>query len=959
MVSIVSSVFPIHIANAETHITGGHLSEGAYWDISGSPYIIEDTVTIRSSESLTIGPGVTIVGAENMQGYLLLDVRGHLYINGEDDNRVKVTGQGSVFSNYGTSSIANTDISISDGVYLSGGLTTISSSTISSSTYGIYAKQSDILVTNSRIYGNTYGVYVKKPNQQVFQVRGNDDLNGRGGIGNALDDGTVLPKIVITGSSIIGNTVAAVYNTDTGVVHATGNWWGDKDGPVSSGINKIFGPVEYSPWLDKDPSEKVVCCSSVLFIPGLEGTRLYRSQSLPLGLGSISNRLWEPLSNADVKGLYLGQDGSSVDKSIYSDEPIDSALGLKGVYGRFIDNLKGLMSAGAIVEWKSFGYDWRKSIAEVVAGPEKRATTTESLIDTVTELAARSKTGKVTIVAHSNGGLVAKYLVKVLDGLGKASLIDNVISVAVPYLGTPQAIMGLLHGSDQSVALGLIVREVVARGLGGNMASAYSLLPSAEYFSNVFGPVVTFASTTVVGVNNGKYPSSISGYSVQKQFILGSGDARVSATSSDTSRPIYGNGYLMNAAETVHNTIDLFNWPQNIATWAIVGWNEVTAAGVKYSEKRKCLKSLIGMTCDPQPAHEKIASKMGDGTVMAGSAQYGASTTLALDLQTISIAENGHFSHSNILESSSTIGLINGIIKSGAGENAGNVGLSTSTLGVVSNSPVFSSGTLPAGVTVGRVPTSDGSRDTYLTVSTHSPVDLHIYDSHGNHTGAIDPPTGTEEVYYAYETNIPGSDYTKSDEGDTYVDLPDDGQKYNVVVSGNGVGEFTLDVERKNGANTLQSIEYSMIPTNPLTIASTTVESGGGISGGGSLGGSGGGAGGNGDGNVVVSPLIIDEDGDGTVDATTTANKPFDPITYLEMYKKTINSIAGSTLRGKLLIVRINILEALIKSGKLKAAKNLASRTDKVMNHVKFKKLNTSDRDNILNMFDVFLKQFE
>ena len=44
----------------------------------------------------------------------------------------------------------------------------------------------------------------------------------------------------------------------------------------------------------------------------------------------------------------------------------------------------------------------------IASNPTQLATTTISLVAEIKRLAADSKTGKVTIVAHSNGGLVAK-----------------------------------------------------------------------------------------------------------------------------------------------------------------------------------------------------------------------------------------------------------------------------------------------------------------------------------------------------------------------------------------------------------------------------------------------------------------------------------------------------------------------------------------------------------------------
>ncbi len=945
----------MRVANAETHIDGAEISNDAVWVLSDSPYIIDSVVTIRNGASLTIEAGVSVIGSESLKDYSTIENKGNLTLMGKPTKKVTISGSGSITNKGGTTTISNADITIGDGLYLYGGTTYIASSTISSSTYGIYSTQADVNIVDSRISGNIYGIYVRGPSAPVYQVKGDDRSFGIGGIGNALD-GLALndvgeisgPKFTISNSSIVANTEAAVYNGDTVPVHAAMNWWGSEDGPDAI---KMRGPVEYTPWLAKDPneqSEKAVCCSSILFLPGFEGSRLYNSRSMPLGLGTSTTRLWEPLSYGDVRSLYLKDDGSTIDPSIYSDDLLDVALYVKGVYYKLIKYLDGVAKEGTIAGWKPFAYDWRQPIGTIVNDRQKRATTTESLLETVTDLAAHSKTGKVTIVAHSNGGLVAKYLVKTLSESGKADIVDKMISVAVPYLGTPQAIPGLLHGSDQSIALGLVLSEYVSRGLGVNMASAYSLLPSDEYFNKVRNPVITFASTTVTGVNNGSYPLHIADITGQSSFIIDTKNGRVSAsttgtTKADTALAIKGNQSLLDAARKLHDILDPFSWPASIVNWAIIGWNKNTTSGVAYSEIVRCPASMVGLSCTPRPSHEKILTKMGDGTVVAPSAMYDADVVAAVDLESASTEAKIGVGHANIMESSTTLALIDAVIREG--------GAATGT----DTTALRGSLAMMNGVTIGEP--RDLAEPTYLVISTHSPVELHVYDSQGNHTGMIPSPLAnvpgaSEDLYTSFEANIPGSDFSSTDDGDSYVYVPDDGQKYRLEVQGTGVGEFTLDVERKSGADTLQTVEYSVVPTNPLTVASTTVQSGG-ANGGGGTGGS------SQNGNAIVAPLSVDEDGDSRVDATVEPNKPFDPKIYLEMYKKTIATIAGTTPRGKTLSKRIDKLQDLIQAGKMKKAHSLAGRVDKKMSHVKWKKLNAGDKDMILDMFDTFIQQFE
>src|SRR6185295_13713878 len=55
------------------------------------------------------------------------------------------------------------------------------------------------------------------------------------------------------------------------------------------------------------------CFSNVLFIPGLEASRLYKPIS-----GGGETQLWEPGGNSDAVQLMLNPDGTSINPDIYA-----------------------------------------------------------------------------------------------------------------------------------------------------------------------------------------------------------------------------------------------------------------------------------------------------------------------------------------------------------------------------------------------------------------------------------------------------------------------------------------------------------------------------------------------------------------------------------------------------------------------------------------------------------------
>ncbi len=933
---------PVSVIFAETHIGPGVFNKDEVWDKTGSPYIIDDSIIVPSGITLTIGPGVKVLTNTVKNTYPMIQIdRGSLIIDGKRDDRVTIDGIYGIGVKDGNANITNADIMNMSLLTFSRSIGNISTTTISNCSYALMVRDGVVKVWGSRLTNNYYGIHVSSFSTPSL-VMGEGESSYIGGEGNAFDNGVSDPILTIDNSVITNGIYKLFTNTSNKTVYAANNWWGSVNGP--QGYGKITGPIILTPWLtsepifDPDPSESPECCSSILFLPGLEGSTLYRSESLPLDLGMTENTLWPPNRNDDVRKLFLDTNGSSTDPTIYSGSPIGSVFGLYGIYGKFMGFLDGLTQNGTVNEWKSFAYDWRKPITEVVSGPEKKATTTEYLIKDIENIAARSKTGRVTLIAHSNGGLVAKYLVKALDEIGESDLIDSVISVAVPYLGTPQTIASMLHGDGQSIGLGVIVKQAVARELGLNMSSAYSLLPSAQYFKEVFTPTITFASSSVQGVNNGSYPLNVQSSFDQLAFINDLNNARIQPNLSNTALPIIGNKILSVAADALHSILDPYLWPVTITRWVILGWNANTKESINYKDQLKCKESPSLPSCKTLLSVSASTTLMGDGTVLAKSAAYRAGEIVSADMKTISSQEKSNISHANILESSTTQATIEDMIKNGKKDE------------------LFK---LPTGMTWGEPDYSKDSSDTELVISTHSPVDLHIYDENGNHTGIIPIPAGLdveEGLYTFYEARIPGSHFRIWDinegESDTFISLPDNGKKYSVVVQGTGVGDFTLEVERQKDGAVLDHVEYNGIPVMPITVATTSVmvmpfES---------LSVS----------DLVSSskPLNIDMDGNGSSDLEATSGVDYltadlDWVEYLEVLKKIVITLAGNTNKVKMITKKIEHLQDSIKKGK---AKQIVDSTEKLaikIGHKEIKDLNEASKQQILDMIDVFIAQWE
>jgi pimeloyl-ACP methyl ester carboxylesterase len=948
---------PVH---APTHIPGGIIDVDTVWDADHSPYLIDGSIDIPLGHTLTIKPGVVIDTELVDTDRPMISVDGGtLDMRGTEEMPIVIAHVWDLDAYQATATLSHVRMSsVEGGLSLYESDADIRYSSFEGARNAIQINGGTTTIASSSLSGFADGLYIQNiPPVLMMAAKGTLSTSAASSVpmpATAFAPDPYSAIVSVSNSSFPSTTSVAIDNSGAKTGHtvaAIGNWWGSAD--QSAFASRLKGPIDYAPWLDHEPDliDRAVaqraCCSSVLFIPGIESSRLYRDQKSAFGIGTTTNTLWEPNRNDDVRALFLDAHGSSTDQSIYSGDPIGSAWGYS-VYASFMKSLDSLVAAGAIAEWKPFGYDWRKPIDQVALGWEKKATTTVSLIDMVADIARRSKTGKVDIVAHSNGGLVARYLIKALADRGESSLVDTIISVAVPYLGTPEAIGGILHGDDESVADGLLLKTSVARDLGVNMPSAYSLVPSSAYYIRSPGSTISFVSGTPSTINDGAYPHSIASFADMSSFMSDSRHARVHASSSDIIDPIQANASLLASAGALHAALDYLSWPADIARWAIVGWNALTTTGISYGSRERCGLSLAGWSCATSPTHTEMRSNMGDGTVVAQSAIDGSQSIASVNLRSID-GGIGEYAHGNILESSTTQAIIRDI---------------------VTNAPTSSLSELPA-VALSAPDFSKAS--SYIVLSTHSPIQPNLYDARGNHTGEISAPADTEDLYHAVEQHIPGSSIemipNSDTDYDTYIYIPDDGQKYSLVLDGTGLGGFTFDIDRYSpgaasgtggGANDPRLVdhaEYAGLPVTPLSVATATIQfapyAGSGEASASSTFAA----------RLPVLSLDINGDGQTDMQARHDASTTMTAASYLDILKKTCDTLdrhsrsAISYCRD--ISRRIDMIEDQLRRGKLKHIHDQALDIAPFVRHRDWKKMDDADRTDIGKMIDGFVSQFE
>ncbi len=573
--------------------------------------------------------------------------------------------------------------------------------------------------------------------------------------------------------------------------------------------------------------------SNVMFLPGMEASRLYRPD-----YNGGTNRLWEPNSGNDAESLTLGDGTLPKDNDIYAEknDVIDEAyipLGLgPNIYKSFIESMNTLKNDDHLItDWSAVPYDWRLDYNEILTNGAEingkiyyrgdlAATSTSYVIQELRRLASSSRTGKVTIIAHSNGGLLAKALTNFLGETESSKLIDTIVMVAVPQLGTPQAIGSVLNGHGQAIPTSWFypfLSPQNARGMAQNMPVAYNLLPSEEYFHYVDDPVITISSSTL--------PTWATAYGTTTHstirldnFMADVLNKRTKPAFDDVENPEIVDPAFLQRANAVHAILDHWTPPAGIHLVTIAGWGEETVSSIGYKTVKACTDASCYFLGDK--VTETISHVIdGDGTVVEPSAHWanGANSTrywVNLGNYNKYVPDMFATKHADILEISELRSLIKNILQ---GEQ--------SPLEYISTIAPQYTGTTPR-----------------LHFTLHSPLTLEFYDTHGNHVGYSATTNSIEQ-------DVPGVQYERYGEVQ-WISIPKD-MAGRLVMRGTDSGSFALDTEEVNGNDVLSNASFEGVPSSINTIVTMNITPTQSVTEG--------------------SKLIVDENGDGTAEITLTA----------------------------------------------------------------------------------------
>lgn len=463
-----------------------------------------------------------------------------------------------------------------------------------------------------------------------------------------------------------------------GTFMAKDNWWGAASGPHDIAKNPegkgdtFMGVGTISPWLTE--KKKRPCCSSVLFIPGIKASRIYKKS-----LFGIETQLWEPSGNSDVKKLFLDKDGQPVDKTLYMRDIIRKTnIGYQYfdtyIYDEFVRALDSLEFKYSIRDWDFAAYDWRMSPNTIAVSGSRLATGEyKRMEDQITRMAGTSRTGKVTLIAHSYGGLVAKRFLSYMADRGKRELIDKIIFVAVPEEGSPSALFALLHGDDQDIGRGFMMSKQSARLLAENMPSAYALLPTVNM------PLIYGLGSSMIATFLDMKKFILNEWSGFVRPVMTSINGTDTVLSSSTEIPIIGNRKVLenieaekvlykNQFDAAFRDIEFYNIfgiglpTVKSATYKQISCSKISGTNSVFGTQTNTLGSkYCGLN------HAPNYTKLGDGMVLSGNTEARWGDKYVFNMNLYNADKNKNYSHANIISADPVVSFIMQVITDNIG----------------------------------------------------------------------------------------------------------------------------------------------------------------------------------------------------------------------------------------------------------------------------------------------------
>jgi len=846
-------------ALAATDLFGYPLS--GVMSLAGSPYIVKGDITINNGNTLTIESGV-IVKMQSGRSIILLN--GNVIIgSASDPNPVVITsykddayggdtnGDGSTSPGRGDwkyiqVSSASSQITVNNTLIRYGGLSssmvqilsgaraTIANATIEYSNdagLGIRNGDSVLTLTDSIIRNNYEGLTISF--QADATVTGTTFSSNRRGI--AIDTDADVAHFSISGNIFSGNNWAVGMPTPAGLDFADlddtliviNNDWGSASGPTIASNpagtgDRIVGNVTYSPWTGQNQAPTLSYTgASGYTTDGVEPNISFKTLNAPIFkisysdpesetpnyIRAVINNIYYALATT-TSGAYIYEAGlASFPKGSFSyhfevsDGTNTARLPASGELSFEVRNMPVLLVPGIMG-------------TEMWDGSEKVWVDMRDLImdsdDNFMDVLAMNLDGTPVDSQVTPGDIIrgepfTDVFNGLIDKLSNLGYVEDIDLFVMPYdwRFDVKTNSNVLKGRIDLVKnqTGSSEVDIIAHSMGGLLTKQFILDNDASSINklifvgtphlgapkatkallfgdnmNVFrlSPVrVKYISQNMLSVyellpsrmyieQDGRYyfdeaQKILFDFDQTKQFLIDSGL----------------NTILLESADNFHSSaIDNFN-----------------TSGIDSYNINGCTTPTITTIVKRGTSEYSVKMMAGDGTVPLGS-----SRTIDLDnSRQFYFKDHGflnslfpRISHATMPSADGIKDLISQIIT-----------------GATISLPDYATQNVSECYIEGEM------------VSVHSPVDLHIYDSSGNHVGK------GENGDIEYE--ISGVAYEEIGEN-KFVFLPTSGgQTYQVELDGTGSGTFSLRVSKVENNEITETAYYSNLPVNTTTEATITL----------------------------------------------------------------------------------------------------------------------------------------
>jgi pimeloyl-ACP methyl ester carboxylesterase len=568
-------------------------------------------------------------------------------------------------------------------------------------------------------------------------------------IGLDIYNHNLISEVTLLNNYIYKNILMGVrtFIASTPVV-AKGNYWGDKTGPKNNISNpeglgdEVSEGVDFTDWCKNENCKNV---TPVIIIPGITGSYLFEDEE---GGKEVWLKMFSLLLDPFdfyLNKLILNQEGNQKSDKKLKTGDVFRKVGGVDIFDGLIKELEN----NGYVENENmfvFPYDWRRG-NEYTAGLLKNK---------IEEVLSQTGMEKVDVLAHSMGGLVTK---KYIQQYGENN-INKVVFFGTPHFGAPKSFKALMYGDDMGMKIfhlfGLSNHRM--KIISQNMPAVYELLPSQKYFEKhgsyvkdyrkyLGGSVVPLPGIRLFNNVKEKFlnlvePVNLSFDSI-KNFMLNDGR----------------NPLMFPFAENLHRDID--NLVINSPVYNFVGCGSGTVGGFNLKTNVK-ISTPVGVLLEND---YELLYVNGDGTVPLVSADgvEGANVYFAKGY--------GHGTLPSSFE------------------------VKKNVLNILKNEEVDFSDVISLD--------DAGCNIEGLSVSIHSPVNLHVYDEEGNHTG-LDDEGNIEYSIEGVEFDMIGDK--------SFVFLPK-GQNYKIEIEAYDTGYFDFYVNVLGGeGEVLEKYSWEMVP---------------------------------------------------------------------------------------------------------------------------------------------------